>query len=833
MRKVHNGKCITNISKKSMAANKKRNLILIIAIALTSIMLTTLFTVGGSIARALEKSTMYQVGTDTHAGFKFLTKEEYEKLSTDSKINALSYNIIVGDVKNEEVYEDYTEVRYTEELSAKHSFSLPTTGNLPEAVDEIAVCTQVLDDFGVPHRLGEVLHLKLSNGSKNYEGDFRVCGFWEKPAETMVNQIYVSKDFQESFSPVWQDEKDKEISEQINSFAGSVNPEFNFGTAFDLEGQMEKLKERLGFGDEINDGVNWAYATSKVDPTAVILIVFLLILIIASGYLIIYNIFYIAVSADIHYYGLLKTVGTTNRQLKKIVLRQAGILSIIAVPIGLAFGYLLSMVILPLVTDSLFSVPCTIYPNVWIFAASALFSWITVRISCIKPCRVVKKVSPVEAVRYCEYTGDKKHKTKKTKKVTPAGMAWENLKRNRKKTVAVVLSIALSVIMLNVTVSLVASFDKELYLQNYMNSDFMIMDGSLMNAENTEGNFSGVDASDMEYMRKAPGMTEMGAVYMEETWHALSGETLSKVQAHYEKYKEQYTHGVHDDWLESLVYDEKMLPCHIYGADRYPYEKMDILSGKSDWEKFKSGKYAVVSAPEEGEAFYEPGEKIAVTMPDGSTQEYEVMAIGDIAYAMGPQHSHGLDIYITVPAEEYLKHCTDGGAMKLCFDVEEESLQEAEEYVADYCEYQKSQLGYNSRRMYEKDFEDMVNMFLLTGGALSFILMLIGVLNFINLTYTSIHERKAELSVLKAIGMTGKQITKMLTLEGVMRIGLTFVLVLTIGMGISYLIVNAVAGQMVMFRYKFVAWPMLLCIPVFALISAVIPRVIGKRLKSV
>ncbi|HGA4553107.1 TPA: hypothetical protein ACISRV_001798, partial [Streptococcus pyogenes] len=95
MRNINNRKWISNISKKSMKANRKRNLILIVAISLTAFMMTALFTIAGSMINGMEKSTMYQVGTDLHAGFKYLTQEQFDKLSQDNKINKLCYNIIV------------------------------------------------------------------------------------------------------------------------------------------------------------------------------------------------------------------------------------------------------------------------------------------------------------------------------------------------------------------------------------------------------------------------------------------------------------------------------------------------------------------------------------------------------------------------------------------------------------------------------------------------------------------------------------------------------------------------------------------------------------------
>ena len=128
-----------------------------------------------------------------------------------------------------------------------------------------------------------------------------------------------------------------------------------------------------------------------------------------------------------------------------------------------------------------------------------------------------------------------------------------------------------------------------------------------------------------------------------------------------------------------------------------------------------------------------------------------------------------------------------------------------------------------------KDFNETINTFLVIGGALSAILALIAILNMINLTYTSIHERKQELSVLGAIGMTKKQIAAMLSYEGILRVLLTFTLVLTIGQLLNYAIVYLMAGSMIMFSYKYVVWPMLVCIPVFLIIAALIPRIIWRK----
>ncbi|WP_256321244.1 hypothetical protein, partial [Streptococcus parasanguinis] len=85
------------------------------------------------------------------------------------------------------------------------------------------------------------------------------------------------------------------------------------------------------------------------------------------------------------------------------------------------------------------------------FAASALFSLLTVYISCIRPCRIASSVSPVEAVRYTEGQDSLSHrkKGKKTKKVKPWTMAAANMQRNKKKVVIVTTSLSLGLVLLN------------------------------------------------------------------------------------------------------------------------------------------------------------------------------------------------------------------------------------------------------------------------------------------------------------------------------------------------------------------------------------------------
>ena len=163
---------------------------------------------------------------------------------------------------------------------------------------------------------------------------------------------------------------------------------------------------------------------SGTDFESVAIIGVFLLVIGFSGYLIIYNIFQISVVNDISYYGLLKTIGVTGRQLKKIIRIQSLILSAVGIPLGLVLGYFVGRMTSPAIFASTIFAPVANSFSVspWIFVISCVFALVTVFISCSRPGRIASRISPVEAFRYSEVKTD--NKNNKT-------LAWEYYEKGR------------------------------------------------------------------------------------------------------------------------------------------------------------------------------------------------------------------------------------------------------------------------------------------------------------------------------------------------------------------------------------------------------------------
>jgi len=833
---VRNKKAISNLSKKSLKADQRKNIVAVMAIALTCVLFTALFTIGGSMVKSMQQGTMRQVGTSAHAGFKEFTQAQYDKLKADPEIKDISYNIYISNADNEALNKTNTEIRWTEEKDAKWSFCEPTTGTLPKSRLDIATSTAVLDALGVPHKLGASVPLEFTANGVHHNETFTLCGFWEVDKASPANEAYVSRAYCHEVAPVIQ----KPLYESPNAgepsnIAGTINPSFFFNSSWDIDGQVDALMKRCGFDPQyVNSGVNWAYASSSVDGQTVMLVVLVLLLILVSGYLIIYNIFYISVSRDIRFYGLLKAIGTTGRQIKRIVRRQALTLGVLGIPVGLLLGWLCGKLLMPVVIESTnIKDFCVISSSPLIFAGAAIFTLLTVYISCIRPGRIAAKVSPIEAVRYTEAGNAGKKTIRKSRTVSPASMAVANIRRGRKKTLVIVLSLSLSMILVNSVYTLVRGFDMDKFLSKMVSSDFIISDSSIRNALSKSKNTEGVTPEAQAAINKLEGLEAVGSVYMKASTYNLDELGYKNTMDIIEKYKDTMPMPYVQEDLRMAKEDHK-LESNIYGLDEFTANKLEIVKGKLYMDKFLSGKYVVVSSYDSagGGYYYNVGDKVTLDFGNGDTKEYEILAVGDIPNALGPQFSSYLGINFSMPSSEYAVHF--GKTQPLCtaFDINDVHGAQTETWISDYCKNVEPNLAYESKGTYVEAFREVQRMYSVVGGALSFILALIGVLNFINSIVTSVISRRRELAILQSVGMTGKQLRKMLVCEGLSFAGLTVLFTATLGSLISYVLVKLMAAQIWFFTWHFTLLPLVCCIPVLLLISAAIPAISYKSVSK-
>ncbi|NTV78616.1 MAG: ABC transporter permease, partial [Clostridiales bacterium] len=585
--KIANQKCIRILSIKSMKAAKMRNLIAVMAIALTTLLFTSLFTVAMSINTSIQQANFRQVGGWSHGTFKYLTKEQYDEIKEDSLIKEYGLRRFIGIAEGDPFNKSHVEIGYSDEVQAHWMYCDPIVGKLPtEGTNEVATDTRVLELLGVEPVLGNPITVSFDVDGTMVTQTFILSGWWEYDEAIVANHILIShSQLQEILDKVG-------IGSGIGTdgMTGSWNMDIMLDSSFHIADDLLAILTNHGYQTEskslgdnyIAIGVNWAYTGAQlaqnIDAMTAMAILALLLIIGFTGYLIIYNVFQISVSNDIRFYGLLKTIGTTGRQLRRIIRQQALVLSLFGIPIGLLIGYLVGIKLTPVILSQLNGVEVdAVSVSPVIFVGSALFALVTVIISCRRPGRMAARVSPVEAVRYTEGSSNKKTKRRAKAGTSLPKMAWANLWRNRSKTIITVTSLSLAVLLLNMTVTFTNGFDMDKYLEDVV-SDFIVADAGYFQVGNYWNGSDAISDSLIASLESQPGLEAGGRVY-------------GKCSTIEEFITEDYYRKVYGQWNDEETLDfsisfvekneEGLLSnrVQLYGMEQYALDKLTTIQG--------------------------------------------------------------------------------------------------------------------------------------------------------------------------------------------------------------------------------------------------------------
>jgi len=252
-----------------------------------------------------------------------------------------------------------------------------------------------------------------------------------------------------------------------------------------------------------------------------------------------------------------------------------------------------------------------------------------------------------------------------------------------------------------------------------------------------------------------------------------------------------------DDFIRQIA-KERAVEGWYFGIGRICFDHLIMTEGELDWDKFSSGRYVVTSWFDPGEcelSYFRPGEKISLANDSGEIREYEVMAVAEMPYAAGPKASSMWNNNILLPADEYLDFIGSKNPMRTLYNVDEKHIDEAEEWIGNYCDNVEPELTYSSRLALIREFTDTIKRYAIIGDALAGMIMLIGLLNFANTMITSIITRKRELAVMEAVGMTRRQQVSMLRWEGTYYAILTAVSSIILSFAISVTILRRIAER--------------------------------------
>lgn len=782
------------LAKRSFHRERQRNLFAIIALALTSFMIAATFSIGFSYFETYQMQQIRLMGTTADVGITNPTEDQLVELTKSSLVLDVGIQQRLGSVDTEQMQNARLGIVWLNDTEWE-VHRLPTisgvVGDYPSNKNDVMLPTWVLEQMGISEpQIGMEITLSHQIGdSYDYTSDtFLLSGYYTDYISTRTNNrgyVYVSTAFKDSIDV---------------SLENSISAMIRFQDNDDVEKSCEKLQRKIDFTDKQTFEI---VPSGQANGGSLILAVIVLAVFIAfSGYLLIYNILYISVVKDVQFYGRLKTIGTTKKQIKRIIYKQAIKISCIGFPIGLLLGAVGSFGVVPYFLNMMYSTNSDVGTKVsfspFIFVGAAIFTFITAMIASMKPAKIAGSVSPIAALRYT--VANSKTGIRDRHKIKLSRMAWNNVFRNAKSTILVFASLFFGLSLFLVVTGLLHGLSPENFVSQWGESDFAITYSIYENEDlipdEMVSEISQLDGIENLRLTYAPFPEATTDVIYDDTvfrdflmsLDGVSGIDFSD-PARLEAYQQSFFSGV-------------------YGIDSAYVEEINkTLSTPIDMTVFEHGDIVLLPQMVDGDGndLIQPGQEITIKTQNG--QHTFIVANGfldaDFQAGRGNERGTAPDLYISQAAlqELFPQH----KVFRVAFDTngrkDENILQELKLITALH-----SNIDIMSRYERREEMRDYLVTANVLGTGLSVILLLVGVMNFVNTMVVNVSTRRYELAILESVGMTKRQIKRMLSMEGCYYWGVSLSLLATVGTAIYiglYAIFSQIASYAV-FSYPFI-----------------------------
>ena len=745
------------LATRSMKADKRRSIFVIITIALAVCLMGTLCFVYSSE----QLQTLEHIQGQYQAGCSGITYAEIEKLAETGRFEKWGYTADNGNIR----YQDgVLNISFVDpELMDLMGYG-EITGSYPQTEHELCVERAFLTYFGFSEEIGQTVTLNLGDGEKNYT----ITGILETENNSRIFTIWISE----------------------SSISIDENPapyELYFRFAKNQMTDVEQLRLDIeAFFEEMGIPADRTFYSSNYfgmvelylgnDMEIYLLAVFIALI----CAIVIYNIFYISVMGKLREYGRLKVLGTTSRQLKRIVKRERRFFIVVSLPVGLLIAA---------------GITWAIVPGYWSWSDNlkyaiviSLLTYLVILIATRTPLNMTGQVSAIEAIRTTAYSEQQSRSVSRQlyRRLTIPRLAWMNFSRNRKKAIVTTLSLGLTGILL----LCISAYANSVDAREMAQSQFGDRSQYLLQYED----YAGQEFVDIQKENPlGPALQEKLAaipgVDFITTYNLACVEipAISAIPGNRE-HEPFFIRGISKEQMSDMYVDET------------------ILEGSADYQQLTEENGILVCPA--GSALktiyrtsYQIGDTITVSCYNGQTKTYTVLGIvKDIKIGNSSQ-------FFILPEEElsvlypeisnftgYLNlHTTQAGtqlrqAVFRAVSDEKIAISDLEDMVANLSQGLQQELT--------RDY-----------GLLIFI-FLFSLINLANTLITNLLARQQEFGIFQSVGMSSRQLSQMLSFECLYYIGITLLITLTIGT-IGSLMVCNILGEIGLFGEIIYHFPVL------------------------
>lgn len=747
---------IGKLAKSRLRYYKGRSALTFIAVALTAALLMG---VGNSAHSLLERQKLMAENSagNYHATFANVTDQQLEILQRHGDVESLAkremFATVIKDKLNIIIFQEQTLLPGIKERELAE-------GRLPEAAGEIAGPPALFERLGVEPVLGGkvTLAFRVYGEGEILRGEFTISGLLVQPDMSQYNVSDTRLAFGAVISPALADEY---LAGQTREYQVNVRVTGQDSLNYDqIQERIKALAADIGL-PESSVTINSQYLFYMTDPgwETIQVVVLAGAIILFCGGLVIYSIYYVSVINNVREIGKLKAMGAAKRQIRGLLLREGATLTVLSLGPGILLGFLASLAV-----D---------YTGLLIGGAPMLylFSWpsalltvgavlVTVYISLLKPMSMAAKISPVEAIRYQEASEGEAKRRKGYRTVSLFRLSKANLLRNKKRTMVTMVTMGMSCVLFMAVAGLLGSMEEEDFARRSLpeGSFRLELNYSTNDATYPENNLDRLQMEDYlgqkthDRLNAIPGVKGITAQRM-----ALASVKLPG----FEEERRVGVAGLTRKQMEDITAEG------IYGSldyDQMVREKGIAFSARHLFEEYRLSL----------------GQEVPLEFSLGG---------GQLAFS-GPLLA-SVDFYpgLFAVAEETLLELAPEVNMTMALNIY------AEEGAFDSVKEKLTKIAAENPCLLLYSMDEEMSVARISLKIVKYpvygILGMIGLISFMNLIntmITSIVSRKRELGVLQAIGLSDRQMAKMLRREGMVFSAGALAVALSLGNILGYLV---------------------------------------------
>ena len=820
-------KVLNELSVKDLKLNKKRSIVIIIGIILSTALICGVAGLVTSFQKTFVETAKKNQG-NYHTIFYDVPKDELKYIEENRGVKDyyLSEGIGYSYLPNVTVTTSTgaEEKPYVNIIAMDNKFLNNMAielkdGRLPENDEEIVVSARINQKFKTNYKVGDTITLNVGELKEDLSDTneiinttpktYKIVGIINRPTTTIepyeaewftvITKMQTIKK-QANIAVLYTNPYDyKKNTEYINKMVEVKVGENVDKSELTIFNGLDKFYKSYKYKIEINKDL-LSYEGASLDDETLKTIyglgAFIMGIVLVSSVFVIRNGFAISITERLKQYGMLSSIGATKKQIKKSVYFEGFILGIIGIPLGILSGvfaiYILVNVVNYILKDYVSSGSLLTYSMSWVaIVVSVIVSIVTIWLSCRRSAKKASKITPIEAIRSSE---DVKLKAKKIKcpkiitKIFKTGgeIAYKNLKRSKKKYRTTVISIIGSVVIF-IAISSFIQYGFKMSSSYYTEKNYNYVVYAYTTASNkNKEEFAKEQAKNYKMLTDISNLPDIGEfsinktnvfeINMDEKHESELTDYGKDVKARYEEPEED---------------GEKIDTINVISLSKDVYKRYLKKIG-GNYETYKEGAILIdnnITYDEKGKRIqgsmyiWKKGDTVTGKIND---KEYNIKIVAKTEERPnGVENLYNTHAYFIV-SEEFINKTGYISASLYTQSNDTEKLdKEIEQYKK---ENNLTNSNLNTFNMEESIKAENAIVLVISIFLYGFIgvITLIGITNIFNTITTNMNLRKKEFAMLKSIGMTKKEFNRMIRLESIFYGVKSLIIGIPIGIALSY-----------------------------------------------